>query len=259
MSTITVPTAADVGAYSTEVANAAAVGKNYDARVAQKLIDVATAAKADIEALEGGSFGSSVIPVANLDTRAGIVHSVRGVVTANVASLSAFTVATHDGLTFVEGNRVLLAKQTTGAQNGIYVVGAVDAGAAPLTRAADWAAAAVLPAGSRILVNEGDTWKHSEWFASLVGAITVATSSPAFYPKQVKGTSAALDTGSISVSNTWILSDTTSNVQLTVKTPGGTRGHLSHGTLTPGAGNGSFTITTTDNADTSTVSYLIVN
>jgi hypothetical protein len=259
MSTIAVPTAADVGAYSTEVANAAAVGKNYDARVAQKLIDVAAAAKADIEALEGGSFGSTVIPVANIDTRAGIVHSVRGVVTTNVASLSAFTVATHDGLTFVEGDRVLLAKQTTGAQDGIYVVGVVDAGAAPLTRAADWAAAAVLPANSMVVVGEGTVWKNSRWFASVAGAVTVATTSPAFYPERVKGTTAAMTGGTIDVTNTWILSATASVATLTAKTPGGTQGTLSYGTLTAGAGSGSFTITSSSNTDTSTVSYVIEN
>ncbi|MFI0434026.1 MAG: hypothetical protein ACH36H_12910, partial [Candidatus Nanopelagicales bacterium] len=53
------------------------------------------------------------------------IHHVRGVVYSNVASLAAFTVASNDGLTYTEGQRVLLANQTTAAQNGIYVVGAV--------------------------------------------------------------------------------------------------------------------------------------
>jgi hypothetical protein len=329
-STIAIPSASDVGAFSSEVQTASVSRGDYDSRVAQNLIDVATAAKADIEALQAGTsiasatagakgvvqlagdlagtggtaaaprvsginsatvpaggalttgnvlqvtavstlsyaavnlaggsnYVTGVLPVANVATTAGIVHSVRGVVTTNVADLGAFTVATHDGLTFVEGDRILLAKQSTAAQDGIYVVGAVSVGAAPLTRAADWAAAMVLPAGSRVVVNEGTAFKHSEWFASLAGAITVATSAPAFYPKRVKGTTVAMTAGSVAVSNTWILSDSTSVAMLSAKTPGGTQGTLSCGTLTAGAGSGSFTISSDSGTDTSTVSYLIEN
>lgn len=249
-STITVPAATDVGAYSTEVQNAEAAKGNRDAKVAQALIDVATAAKADIDALQAGT---------SLPARTGIVHSVRAVVTSNVADLAAFTVATHDGLTFVEGNYVLLAKQTTAAQDGIYVVGAVSVGAAPLTRASDWAASSVQPANSVVLVGEGTKWKNSRWFASVAGAVTVGTTSPAFYPERVKATTVAMTAGSVAVSNEWILSDSTSVAMLSAKTPGGTQGSLSCGTLTAGAGSGSFTITSSSNTDTSTVSYVIEN
>lgn len=251
-STITVPAATDVGAYSTEVQNAEAAKGNRDAKVAQALIDVATAAKADIDALQAGT---------SLPARTGIVHSVRGVVTSNVADLAAFTVATHDGLTFVEGDYVLLAKQTTAAQDGIYVVGSdvVAVGSAPLTRASDWAASSVQPANSVVLVGEGTKWKNSRWFASVAGAVTVGTTSPAFYPERVKATTVAMTAGSVAVSNEWILSDSTSVAMLSAKTPGGTQGSLSCGTLTAGAGSGSFTITSSSNTDTSTVSYVIEN
>lgn len=210
-STITIPASADIGAYSTEVQTAEAVKGNRDAKVAQALIDVATAAKADIESLQAGT---------SLPARVGIVHSVRGVVTSNVASLSAFTVATHDGLTFVEGDYVLLAKQTTASQDGIYVVGVVSVGAAPLTRASDWAASSVQPANSVVLVGEGTAWKNSRWFASVAGPVTVGTTSPAFYPERVKGTTVA---------------------------------------MTAGAGSGSFDITSSSGTDTATVSYVIEN
>lgn len=329
-STIVIPIASDIGAYSTEVQTASASRNNYDPRVAQKLIDVATSAKADIEALQSGSsiadataiakgivqlagdlggtgtaaaaprvsginsatvpaggalttgnvlqvsgvsalsyaavnlaggsnFVTGVLPVANVDSRAGIVHSARGVVTANVADLNAFTVATHDGLTFVEGDRILLAKQTTAAQDGIYVVGVVGGGTAPLTRAVDWASAMVLPANSMVVIGEGTKWKNSRWFASVAGAITVATTAPAFYPERVKATTAAMVAGSVAVSNEWILSDSSSVVMLSAKAPGGTQGNLSSGTLTAGAGTGSFTIASDSGTDTSTVSYVIEN
>ncbi len=219
----------------------------------------AAALSYDAVNLAGGSnYVSGVLPVTNVATTAGIVHSVRGVVTANVADLAVFAVATHDGLTFIEGNRILLAKQTTAAQDGIYTVGAVGGGNAVLTRAADWAAAMVLPAASMVIVNEGTDFKNSRWIASLAGAITVASSAPAFYPERVKGTTVAMIGGSHAVSNVWILA-TTSVVMLTPKTPGGTQGSLSYGTLTAGAGTGSFTITSDSGTDTSTVSYVIEN
>lgn len=249
-STISVPSAADVGEFSTEAQNEAATDGNFVPRIAAQLRAVATAAKSDIEALQTGT---------SLPSRLGLVHSVRGVVTSNVADLSAFTVATHDGLTFVEGNRVLLVKQTTALQDGIYVVGAVAGGTAPLTRASDWAAAMVLPAASSVIVNEGTAWKNSCWIATVAGDITVATTEPAFYPKQHKGTTEAMTGGSIAVSNLWILSASASIPSLTAKVVGGTQGILSAGTLAVGAGTGSFTITSSDNADTSTVSFVIEN
>lgn len=329
-STITIPAAADIGAFSSEVQTAEATRRNYDPRVAQKLIDVATAAKTDIEALQAGTsiadatavakgivqlagdlggtgtaaatprvsginsatvpaggalttgnvlkvsgasaltYGAvnlaggsnhvtGVLPVENVDTRAGIVHSVRGVVTSNVADLGAFAVATHDGLTFVEGDRILLAKQTTAAQDGIYTVGAVGGGNAALTRASDWASAMVLPANSTVVVNEGTDFRNSRWFASVAGAVTVGTTAPAFYPERVKNTTVAMTAGAVNVANTWILSATKSVVMLTAKTPGGTAGVLSYGTLTAGAGTGAFDIASSEGADTATVSYVIEN
>jgi hypothetical protein len=327
---IVTPSAADIGATSTEVQTAAAADGDYLPRIAHHLIAVATAATADINALQSGTsiadattgvkgivqlagdlggtgtaaatprvgkinsasvpaggalttgnvlqvsgaaalsyaalnlaggsnYVSGVLPVANVAVRAGIVHSARGVVTSNVADLGAFTVATHDGLTFVEGDYVLLASQSTPAQDGPYVVGVVATGTAPLTRAADWAAAMVLPANSIMLVSEGTVFRNSRWFASVAGAVTVGTTAPAFFPERVKATTVAMTAGAVSVASTWILSATTSVVMLTPKTPGGTAGVLSYGTLTAGAGTGAFDIASSSALDTSTVSYVIEN
>lgn len=208
----------------------------------------------------GANYVSGVLPWANVASNVGNVHSVRGVVTTNVANLGAFTVAGHDGLTFIEGERVLLAKQTTAAQDGIYVVGVVAVGVAPLTRAADWPAAAVMPASSRIVVNEGTTFAHSEWMATVAGAVTVATTAPAFYPRVVKGTTVAMVAGTTTVSTTWVLA-TTSNIQLTTNTIGGAQGMLSApvASVTAGAGTGSFVINSSSGTDTSTVNYIVTN
>lgn len=188
----------------------------------------------------------------------GAYHTVRGVVTSNVANLATFTVAGNDGLTYAAGERVLLVGQTTGAENGIYVVGTVATGTAPLTRASDWALGTVLPPSVAVAANEGTTWKNSEWFASVAGSVTVGTTSPALYPRRPKGRTAAMTAGSIAVTNQWIISSA-AIVVLTAAVPGGTAGILSHGALTGGAGTGSFTITSSSGSDTATVDYVIFN
>lgn len=72
------------------------------------------------------------------------------------------------------------------------------------------------------------------------------------------GTNCKIDTatlaaGTVTVGNTTVAA--TSHLFLSVRTPGGTRGHLSY-TINPGVG---FTITSTSATETSVVSYLIVD
>lgn len=332
-STITVPSAAVLGAYAAEV-NAGIVAQTgeHDSAIAKALIDVATAAVADINALQAGtsiagatagakgtvqlagdlagtgstaaaprtsglnsatvpaggalttgnvlqvsgaaalSYGAvnlagganyvtGVLPWANVAGQVGNVHTARGVASANVADLGAFTVAGHFGLTFAAGERVVLPLQTTGSQDGIYVVGTVGGGTAPLTRAADWPAAAVLPEGQIIQVQEGT--QAGEWKATVAGAVTVGTTSPALYPKIQQGTSAALGggTGSITISNVW-LKATTNSIQVTANTHAGSPGWLQVPVASRTAGvpgTGQFVIDSSDNADTSTVDWLVTN
>lgn len=170
------------------------------------------AAKTDIEAIQTATVAAQV--------GAG-PRCVRGVVTANVASLSAFTVAGNDGLTYAAGERVLLAGQTTAAQNGIYVVGTVAAGAAPLTRATDFAAAAAIVNGCVVEVSEGTLWAGSSWKAMCTGAKVVATDDPLFYPRHVKAT-VTLATGVYALGATeglFLFSTTKSKVLATYNTP----------------------------------------
>lgn len=118
-----------------------------------------------------------------------IVHApARGVVTGNVASLAAFTVAGNDGLTYVAGDRVLLVGQTTAAECGIYVVGTVGGGTAPLTRAADMPAGAAILNGTVIEASEGTELAGSSWKAMCTGAAIVGTNDPTFYPRNYKKT-----------------------------------------------------------------------
>lgn len=248
-STITVPTLAQI--------------QTFPPKMATELITVATAASTDIAALQAGTTIAAATAAAagtvTLVQQMGALRTVRGVVTANVASLAAFTVAGNDGLTYAAGERVLLAKQTTATQDGIYVVGTVGGGTAPLTRATDMAAASVQPAGMEVNVNEGTLFGNTTWFASLAGANTVATSSPAFYPrKYVRVTGVMAGTpGIMALTAEWILSATKSTVTPVAKAPG-TQGFLSVGTLTAGAGTGAVTVTSTAN-ETSTLQITIEN
>ena len=131
---------------------------------------------------DGAAIGKALEALIVAPTR-----GARGVVVSNVADLAVFTVAATD-LTFEEGDRVLLAAQSTAAQCGIYVVGEVTAGVAALTRAPDMPAGARLPLGCVVEIAEGTTYGKSTWkaTASTSGGWVVGTNDPVFMPKTYK-------------------------------------------------------------------------
>jgi hypothetical protein len=73
----------------------------------------------------------------------------------------------------------------------------------------------------------------------------------------VRGTSAAMTAGSVTISSVPVSSGST-NVQLTFNTAGGTQGFLKCTTRTAGAA-GSFVIASSSGTDTSTVDYVLTN
>lgn len=81
---------------------------------------------------------------------------VDGVVQTNVANLAAFTGVSGgtlvDGAVFSQGSRLLLVGQTTATEIGIYDVGVVNAGTAPLTRSFDWSTGSTIKGGSVVAV-----------------------------------------------------------------------------------------------------------
>lgn len=109
----------------------------------------------------------------------GPVYLARGASTANVAALATFTVA-NDGITLVEGDRILLKNQATAAENGIYVVGTVAGGLAPLTRATDADGADQVVAGMTVLVSEGTAGLDTAWHLDTNDPITVDTTALTF-------------------------------------------------------------------------------
>ncbi len=198
--------------------NAQTIGA-YPQGIVEALATVAAAAAVDINALQAGTS----------QTNSSSTGHVRGVCYAN-QSLTAFVGVTggtaQDGVTYVAGDRVLLANQTTAAQNGIYVVGTVDgvAHTAPLTRAADMAATAAILNGRVIQVSEGTLFAGSAWKAMCTGAKVVATDDPVFYPQNCRGT-LTLASGTYTLGATeglFLLSATRSSINATLNTAGGT-------------------------------------
>ena len=81
-----------------------------------------------------------------------------------------------DGVTLATGDRVLVKNQSTGSENGIYVV--VASGAA--SRATDADTSAEVTSGMFTFVSEGTTNADSGWVLTTNDAITLGTTSLAF-------------------------------------------------------------------------------
>lgn len=161
----------------------------------------------------------------------------RNVVTSNVASLAAFTVAGNDGITNVAGDIVVLVAQTTAAQNGPYVVGAVAGGTAALTRP-DWFLTGdtfVPGLKSSIYVMEGTVFSGTWWDSKKTSSGVVGTDDPLYYVRRVT-VAAVLVAGTVTVATIPLFSATKSSVQLQLVTPNTTTLTTSYSTptLTPG-------------------------
>ena len=200
----------------------------------------------------------------------GIEHQVRGVVTTN-QTLSAFASVTGgsivDGVTYVAGDRVLLVGQTTKSQNGIWVVGTVTSGTAPLTRPLDFASGAVLLAGQVFQVSEGTLYSNSEWKIITTGAITVDTTTFDAYPRYVEQ-EISLTSGAATITNVPIISSTKVLITFLRVNPSSTSSTIMYGpgSLTPGiVGTVSLTIQaevaagTLNSSDASTLNVGITN
>lgn len=186
---------------------------------------------------------------------AGQVHRARGVVTVN-ESLTAFDSVTggtiRDGVTYAQGDVVLLVAQSSASQNGLYYVGAVASGSAPLTRVPDYATGTVFSAGQPQVVElgpDGTVFGLSTWKLTTTGAVTVDTTNTAWLPRTVKGTQ-ALSGGAATVSNLYVGSLAQFSANDT------TAANAVKGVLTAGGGSGSLALTGTT---TDTISYVITN
>ena len=96
--------------------------------------------------------------------------------TANVANLAAFNVI-NDEVTLVEGDRVLLTEQITLSQNGLWQVGVVAAGFAPLTRPTDFDTSDEVLAETFVAIEEGTEFKNQLYHLITANPITIDVSS----------------------------------------------------------------------------------
>lgn len=199
------------------------------------------------------------------------MYRARSVVTANVPSLAAFVGVTggsstnSDGVLAVQGDIVLLTAQTTPAQNGPYVVGAVAAGTAALTRPTWWTTGTVQPSGTMVSVGgEGTHFKNSTWKAcSANRTFVVDTTDPLFYPQFDFVTTAAMVAG-VAPTQTGLYVFTglagPTNIDPVPVVLGGTAGTLRVTTQTAGLPTASSVIVTSSSGtDTSTVKIQVQN
>jgi len=107
------------------------------------------------------------------------VYLVRGASTANIADLTAVS-TTFDGLTLVAGDHILLKNQSTASQNGIYVVGTVSSGSAPVTRIGTMATGQTILPGILVSVDAGTANANTVQMLTTAGSVVVGTDSQAW-------------------------------------------------------------------------------
>jgi len=99
---------------------------------------------------------------------------------------------TIDGVTLVEGQRLLVKNQTTARDNGIYVCGAVVAGASTFTRATDFDNDSEVKSGTLVTVNEG-TANGNKVFMMTEDTNPIIVGTTAIYFTLVTSVDTALD------------------------------------------------------------------
>lgn len=170
----------------------------------------------------------------------------RVVAVANSALTGLLTI---DGVTTIAGDRVLLTAQTTGSQNGPWIVAAGS-----WARPVDWAAASVQSMGGYFIIEpDGTTYKNSKWFCTNANNITVDTTTATF-SQDLSGTTYTNGNGISLTGNVFAVKtgngvsfDGSNNVTLTlngaslnlgasgIKIADGTPGQVMLGTTTTGA------------------------
>ena len=111
----------------------------------------------------------------------GFKDPVRAATTANIASLAGGAPNTLDGVSLAGGDRILVKDQTTGAQNGIYVVTTLGTGAnGTWTRATDFDSTAEAVPGSVLSVQEGTANADKMFMLATNGPITLGTTALVF-------------------------------------------------------------------------------
>lgn len=107
--------------------------------------------------------------------------SVRAATVANIAGLGGSAPNTLDGVSLAANDRILVKDQSTGSQNGIYIVSVLGTGASGTwVRATDADGVGELSASSIVSVEEGTINGDSQWMLTTDGAITIGTTAITF-------------------------------------------------------------------------------
>jgi len=177
-------------------------------------------------------------------------QTARAVTTSNV-TLSGGAPATVDGVSLAKNNRVLVTAQTTGSENGIYIVTTVGAGSnGTWARTTDADATGDIKAGTIIMITEGTTYADTQWKLTTDNPITIGSTTLTF----VRNGNAAFGTFAVSGQNSIVadqIGDTFTlvagtNVALT--TNDSTDTLTVTPSLTPALTTATFTNTTTDDS-----------
>ena len=153
----------------------------------------------------------------NLDYK----QATRVVTVANI-TLSGGAPAVVDGVTLAEDNRVLVTAQSTGTQNGLYIVSAVGTGSnGTWVRTSDGNETGEIEAGMIVMVTEGTVYADTQWKLITDNPIIIGTTALTF-TQNYSANSISGGTSNVSVysnANVTISSAGTANV-LTVSSTG---------------------------------------
>lgn len=164
-----------------------------------------------------------------------IHESCRAASTANIASLSGLF--TLDGVILVAGNRVLVKNQTTGADNGFYVVAA-----GAWTRALDMDTSAETTAGVFTFIEEGTVNADTGWVLATDNPITLGVTALTFTQFSGAGSIGAGDGLYLTGTNLHVgagfgITVNPNDVQISATYPG-QASIITVGTITTGVWNG---------------------
>ena len=147
-------------------------GTIYLAPLGTGSVDVSSKKITNLAAPTGDSDAATKAYVDAVKQGLDIKDSVRGATTANVTLSGTQTI---DGVSLVAGDRVLVKNQTTGGDNGIYVVAA-----GAWSRSVDADSSAKVTTGLFAFVSEGTVNGDSGWVLTTNDAITLGTTALAF-------------------------------------------------------------------------------
>lgn len=181
---------------------------NFDTAVRTSRLDQMAAPTTDVSAnsrkitnLADGVSAGDAVNLSQLQQVANgrsFKDSVRAATTANIALSGTQTI---DGVAVVAADRVLVKNQSSGAQNGIYVVAAGS-----WSRATDADATAELRAGTTVSVEEGTTNGDKQFSLTTDGTIVVGTTALTF--AQTGSGTTYTGSGGVNVSGSVISADT---------------------------------------------------